>query len=468
MLNKNIEELLNEERLLIEKEISELDDFNKTPIIEYNSRKKSYRKILIPLVAIMLISSIAFGETILIQFGWYKPFSVEYEKIIENSGDRLEGFEVIDNNVRVEITGIVADDLNTYLYYEIEDINHVDSFQIGVNTENYNIANINELFPNWLEENKNFGEFNPSNGEKPIIDDEIFYLSKGILALEAVEIESGVIKLDIKNLHNKKGGLYSGNWSFEIPFEKESSLKYIVDKDYSFSIPNTENEYNIHIISITFGKTNTEIEYMDDSDRQDIVDEFQFVEPIFESFKINGEEIMKEFLSGDYNYEDYELVSKTINFSPIEMKKFKTLEIDMYGFNLSKRVHKFYTITKFPQTFEFMGHDLTIDKLDEGYYLKDPYDKNREYESLHLYFNTRNARFLPCNVYWDSVMEKDGEFVKVADFGMIINNPDKAKYTIGYKITPLEDYKDIEIGRVHIETVHYKELIHNRIKYTNR
>ncbi|WLR54516.1 DUF4179 domain-containing protein [Mesobacillus subterraneus] len=147
-------------------------------------------------------------------------------------GQRLN-LEAESYGVNIKIRGVVADDYQTLVFYEIEDTNedkqYVMFLEDGVFIENENDLMKHETYPRYyppdLKAKMNKKEKN------------VYY---GVIGLRPIEENSGVLKLNITRLQElaldgqeaswgfgyRSNGLKTGDWKFEVPVTKQPSVIY--------------------------------------------------------------------------------------------------------------------------------------------------------------------------------------------------------------------------------------------------
>jgi RNA polymerase sigma factor (sigma-70 family) len=148
-------------------------------------------------------------------------------------GERLD-LEAESEGVKIKIKSAIADDVQTLVFYEIEDTNddnqYVMDFHDGILVENeYEIMDL-----------ANYPRYSPPDLESDV-NNEKKNLYHGKISLRPLVTDNGTIQLKITKLHKlirnaSNVGAYemenkTGEWSFEIPVTKQTSTEYVLDEE---------------------------------------------------------------------------------------------------------------------------------------------------------------------------------------------------------------------------------------------
>ncbi|WML42732.1 sigma-70 family RNA polymerase sigma factor [Neobacillus sp. PS3-40] len=304
-------------------------------------------------------------------------------------GERLN-LEAESGGVKIKIKSAIADDIQTLVFYEIEDTNGKNQYMlnndIGALVENENEIMRHETPPSYYPPDL---ESDVNNEEKNIYH--------GKISLLPLSMDNGTIKLKITNLqklfHNSSGlngastfgdiEAKTGEWNFEIPVTKQPSIEYTLhEKTEIEGIP-------VRFDKLTIAPTATILQY-----------------------SINNEQPKKQI--GDLNFDNLEVNNKKVKvdrygrsffnsqqignwntlqarFDPFIGEKPKEVKVRFKSASLSIEDPKTIALDaskKYPQTFEYAGSTISIDKVENGQPAKvvisNHETKNREYEYLQI------------------------------------------------------------------------------------
>ncbi|MDE5413305.1 DUF4179 domain-containing protein [Alkalihalobacterium chitinilyticum] len=164
-------------------------------------------------------------------FDWWKQHSVNHQQQVDESiaqgvGERLN-IEKVSGDVKVTITNVVADDLQTHIYYEIEDLSDQGYYMMDF-VDGIEILNTDEY---WADPYTS----TPLRSHVRLHSDEDFIV-KGRLGVSPMGVEEGVISLQLTQLAevlsdwkesnkmniapSEDNERFSGNWTFDIPIQK--------------------------------------------------------------------------------------------------------------------------------------------------------------------------------------------------------------------------------------------------------
>lgn len=315
-----------------------------------------------------------------------------------------------NNGIRVTIKSAIADEFQTLIYYEVENLNNDDQYAINVwdgviipdevTTLNQTTYPINQL------------PIQPLKSEGNIF--------KGTISLLPILDETKTIKLNISKLQKMDEdfenalwmyyygteGYIHGKWDFEIPIEKKSSIVHEVDKVI------TVDGIPIQFDSFIIAPTVTVLHF-----RPEVTsDEISLNEVYFKGIKTE-EKITKPLLFGysfpihslEGGYNGYHAVFNTMYFE-------KPKEVDVLLNSLSYFTSDNYKVDidmnkPFPQTFDYMGSNISIEKVILGQptkiEMKMELNEGRKFESLSLEFLDQHE-LTPTSM---GVMEIDGTFM---------------------------------------------------------
>ncbi|WHY67734.1 sigma-70 family RNA polymerase sigma factor [Neobacillus sp. SuZ13] len=307
----------------------------------------------------------------------------------QDLGERLN-LEAESDGVKVKIRSAIADDIQTLVFYEIEDTNDENQYMMnyddGVFVENeleiMNTEGHPRYYPPDLKSNEN-------NKEKNVF--------QGKISLLPLKTENGTIKLKITKLlklirdssdqndisANENLGYETGEWNFEIPVTKQPSVEYDLNEQ-------TEVEgVPVRFDKLTIAPTATILQYGINSEKPEkMIDVLNF-----ENLEVNNKKVKPDTYGG-YFMDSQQYMNWTTfqtNFDPLFGEKPKEINVQLGSINLTFQDPKTIELDatkQYPQTFEYAGSTISIDKLEVGQpsiiVISDHEVKNRAYESLNF------------------------------------------------------------------------------------
>ena len=319
-----------------------------------------------------------------------KVYSTEY-----GTFGRKLNISSTSNNIKITVTKVAADDLQTIIYLKTE----------GSAVNGYGISD-GDVLINGKQENS------PGRG---IVENTIDrYISK--LILDPIETDRQTLNVTLKGLHesvNKSDKKIDGTWTIAVPVEKLKSRVYNIDRTVNLG------EDNICFKSLTVGSTCTRIEYCF-PDRNNM--------NIMEAKIING---AKEYDAygyssagnGQYNTVDFETIY------PDNPENFK-VNIKEYCTNTMLKDNIMVTINlknKHPVEFDYMGNTIKIENIkingsEAVFDLLEP-DKPRNYTDLNINCDYNEA-FMSMNTADYCAADENG---RVYDYNDYLSNYTKYK-----------------------------------------
>ncbi|MBT2692737.1 DUF4179 domain-containing protein [Bacillus sp. ISL-55] len=330
----------------------------------------------------------------------------------EGFGQRLN-LEAESDGVKVKIKGVVADDIQTLVFYEIhdmkEDKQYFMTFEDGVTVENeYDILK-QDTYPRYSIPDVE-AEMNKSNKN-------VFY---GKIALRPLKEEQGEIKLRITKIQEltndaaislgfRAGEYKNGYWSFEFPVSKQPTTEYEINEQRELEGVAVRLEKLIVAPTATFLQFGINTEKLEK--RIDFIN--------FKSLEVNNKKVEAERYGS--HFMDYQLDSGWTGFQayfgPLYGEKVKDFRVQLDSIYLSIVDHRSIELSEnqtFPQTIEYAGSTLWIDKTEAGQatevIIRNDDLENREYESLNIDFVDENGQ-QPNMTHMDSkavLVDKNG------------------------------------------------------------
>lgn len=333
----------------------------------------------------------------------------------QDLGESLH-LEAESNGVKIKIKSAIADDVQTLVFYEIEDTEDnnqyvMDNFE-GVFVENQHEIMNGEgylgYYPPDLESDLN-------NKEKNVY--------QGKISLLPLTKENGTIKLKITKLQklipdsSAPNGIRAyenmeyetGEWNFEIPITKQPSVDYELDEEIKVEgIP-------VRFDKLTIAPTATVLHYGINNEREKRIDNLNV-----DNLEVNNKK-MKADMYGRSFVETHQVgnwFTFQRHFDPLYGEVPKEVNIQLESINLTFEDHKTIELDGsrgFPQTFEYAGSTISIDKVEVGQRTKvvisNHQIENRAYESFQYHVAAEDE-------YETSIMEMNSEGVLIDKNGV--------------------------------------------------
>ena len=374
--------------------------YEKVAETERLKREKRKKRSRIGLAAVglftfMICTGFVTGGFSSLYYSWIGWTEQEEKEIVQFYKDGISeplNLEQESNGVKVRIKTAVADDVQTLIYYEIEDMNEDNQYFINYH-EGARVENEYEIF----EEDARPVFRHPFEEET---DDEgnIF---RGTLSLAPVKSDSGTVDLRLMRLQQamkesadrsnfkyyEELEFVEGEWNFDIPVTKHSSTVYDLNLE-------TEVEgVPFRIDKLTLAPTATLLEYSFHRMKG---------EQSIEHISMSGLESKNKTAEVDHFYGEYidsygEWSSFQSMFDTLYFDEPDKVNLVLDSINIFVEDNKTIEINQennFPQVFTYLGNELSIDSFETGnptkVHITDKYTQNREYERLHLDLTSEN------------------------------------------------------------------------------
>jgi RNA polymerase sigma factor (sigma-70 family) len=359
----------------------------------------------------------------------------------QDLGERLN-MEAESKGVKIKIKSVIADDVQTLVYYEIEDTEEDNQFYMdrfdGVFVENeHEILN-----------REGYQGYHPPDFESELNKEEknVFH---GKISLQPLTSDNGTIKLKISKLtklnrdsidqngFNGNMDYETGEWNFDIPVTKQTSEEYVLHAE-------TEVEgIPIRFEKLTIAPTATVLQYGINNEqtekRLDVLD--------LNHLEVNNKIVKADMYGGTFfnTQQDVNWFTFQRHFEPLYGVKPKEVNVELESVRLlfdDPKTIELDAYQEYPQTFEYAGSTISIDKVEIGQPTKVVLSnqENRLYESL-------NFQVLGENESEIGSMEMNSE-------GILVD-----KNGVEYNINEPISYEEIEQPR-HFITVLTTELRH--------
>ncbi|WP_226619045.1 DUF4179 domain-containing protein [Cytobacillus firmus] len=319
----------------------------------------------------------------------------------EDLGEKL-GLEAESNGVKIKIKSVIADEIQTLIFYEIEDTNDNNQYMIniddGIFIEDEMKIMVANTYPMYIPPDM---ESDLNKKEKNIYH--------GKMSLRPLKENKATIQLNInKVLKLKRNSSDSyvnmepeeGDWKFDIPVTKKTSVEYALDEEVE--IEGTA----VLIDKLILAPTGTILQYGLKNEQPE-----KRIEMInFKNLEINNKVAEPDLYGNSYVHAQNDLRWSKFQaqFKPLFEKETDEVKVRFDSVYMSIVDNKTIALDasrEYPQTFEYAGSTISIEKVEMGQSATVVFSnheiKNRAYESLHYNIVTEEGD--------DSSMEMDHE-----------------------------------------------------------
>ncbi|MFT9600451.1 DUF4179 domain-containing protein [Mesobacillus sp.] len=356
---------------------------------QHKSKKRKRMALIFASVFVFGIGiAILSGAFNYVYYGWTEEDEQLRTFLQQDLGQRLS-LEAESEGVKIRIKGVVADDYQTLVFYEIEDTNE-DKQYVMFSEDGVFIENENELmkhdtyprhYPPDLKAEMNKREKN------------VFY---GKIGLRPLEENSGVLKLNIERIQElaldeqearlgfgyRSNGFKTGEWKFEVPVTKQPSVIYELNEQAKIEgIP-------VRLDKLILAPTATLLEYgIPFEEQEKRIDRIHFGDLEVNNVKMKPDQF------GGYNYLQPEGSWQKFQmyYDPFYGEDPKDITVQFVSAYFSfddKKSIELDLNQSFPQTFEYAGSTISIDKVEIGQptiiVISNHEVENRKFERLHL------------------------------------------------------------------------------------
>lgn len=330
-------------------------------------------------------------------YSWVEEDPQLISYLQQGLGQRLN-LEAENEGVKITIKSVIADDVQTLIFYEIEDTVEDSQYMIINDSRGVYVWNENDIMRNTI-----FPKHYPPDLESDINNREknVF---QGKLSLFPLKTDSGTIELQITNLHklnrdSTEGQNYwgysnieekRGVWNFEIPVTKLPSTEYALDEEVEIEgIP-------IRFEKLIIAPTVTNLQFS--INREQSEKRIEFLE--FNNLEMNNKKVKADMYGTSYvdSQQDMNWSALQASFDPLFRVKSKEVNIQLKSVYLSfedKKTIELDVTPDRPQTFEYAGSTISIDKKEDGlsteFVVSNHEVENRAYEGLYFDFLDDNG-----------------------------------------------------------------------------
>lgn len=412
-----------------------------------NKKRKRMGLFLASVFALLMGIEVFTGSFTNLYYTWTEEDQQLRAFLQQDLGERLN-LEAESGGVKIKIKSAIADNIQTLVFYEIEDTNednqYVMNYDDGVFVENEHEIMSREANPGYyppnLESDVNKEKKNVYQGKISLLP-----LSKdnGTIKLKITKLQKLIHDSSDRNSFRDDGNIEykTGEWNFEIPVTKQPSVEYALDKK-------TEVEgISVRFDKLTIAPTATVLQFGINNEQPE-----KRIEVLnFDNLEVNNKKVKADMYGSTFmdSHQDMNWTAFQTNFGPLVGEKPKEVNVQFESVQLSFEDPKTIELDAsqdYPQTFEYAGSTISIDKVEVGQptrvVISDHEIENRAYEALNFNILSENENEI-------SSMEMNSEGVLV----------DKNGIEYDMNVNPVS-YEEIEQPRYFI-TVQSMELQSN-------
>ncbi|WP_442598847.1 DUF4179 domain-containing protein [Neobacillus sp. D3-1R] len=371
---------------------------------------------------------------------WWQDLShKENEKIEKNVQHGLtENLNLVSesNGVKVKVTNVVADDIQTLIYYEIEDTLNENNYMINFN-DDFEIVNQAQI---WKD-----SEESPIRSHFKLYSDSenVF---RGRLALAPLSVAKGSIQLELKKLEKVANSSTNNEFYKSIP----TGQNEFIDGEWSFTIPVKKHDVIVHELNIetqvegnpvvieklTIAPTVTMLSYRYKSG--DPMKKLNYIQ--ISSLEANIKDYVNDRLGIQTGYTGVGSgkngwISTEAMFDSLYLEQPKEIQIQFGSVGYTIEDHQQYKVDmtkKFPQTFEYLGNEISIEEIKIGHptqiLLKEALSSKRNYEVLNVKFYNKDGHGSGGSSINGFYVDKDGSTYKYEDYFYRLNSINQPRF----------------------------------------
>ncbi|MBS4198110.1 DUF4179 domain-containing protein [Bacillus sp. FJAT-49732] len=308
-------------------------------------------------------------------------------------GKRLN-MEAESNGVKIKLKSVIADDVQTLVFYEIEDTVKENQYMID-NDEGVSIENEYEIMSHTT-----YPRYYPPDLKSDLnnIEKNVY---QGKISLRPLLNDKDTIKLKITKLHklirddseqnnfiNYENMEYeTGKWNFEISVTKQPSIEYTLDEKTEIEgIP-------VRFDKLTIAPTTTILHCAFNYE----MPEKRIQNLNFDNLKVDDKILKADLYGNSFITENGNWISFQTYFDPLFGEKPKEVNVQFESVDLIYEDKKFIELDAaqaYPQTFEYAGSTISIDKVEVGQpttvVISNHEIKNRAYDRFEFHVVTEN------------------------------------------------------------------------------
>ncbi|MEW9096589.1 MAG: DUF5643 domain-containing protein [Clostridiaceae bacterium] len=312
----------------------------------------------------------------------------------------------IDQQFKVTLLYAVADDTETSIFYEVENLSTEDNYDIS---NLHGDIDLNKYWPIKESDNPMIRDSIPTTWISLYSDKK--NVSKGKLTLPPIQSSEETINITFKRLLlNKEENHKSinGNWNFNFKVNKIPTKTYEINKDINLQ------GYPVKFTTVEMYPTKTVVNYEFKNVRTH--ENFQGLEDVY--ITCNGNEYEQLFFGGNTIPNDNKYHQRSLIFESLYSLNPNKLEIHVKSYTIKYYKDESFTIDPnkpFPQKFELLGSNMTVEKIHfngQDIITNITYDlDNREFEIPEFKISSPNNRYSPYingNRYWGFYIDENG------------------------------------------------------------
>lgn len=371
---------------------------------------------LLAMAVLFIFNGIAFGEENVSGIeGWESQSLKEMQKIEElmdrGYGDRLN-LTAEDQDVKITIEGVIADDVHTVLLMEIVDMKGNTKYEPNGGRESVLAKG------KFCYDEDDIDQRDKEMGQSSLGGSYIFYTpdknrTKIVITLNPIASSEEVIDFTIKELselrYNQDQTL-QGNWHFQIPVKKHAGDTYRVNQEMDVDgIP-------VVIEEIVIAPTVTVLTYSY-RNLPDTKDTTYYIHNL--RIEANGMEYQEKTYGVQSFHSDGEgLRRQTFQFESMYFERPKEIKIKTDGYDVMVEKHETLELDldkPFPQTFTYMDSPVTIESVELGDHqariVMTDHLENRTYEGLNFEVEVKGISFTTRSYHHGCLMDDQGREV---------------------------------------------------------
>lgn len=334
---------------------------------------------------------------------WWKDFGDKQNEQMKNYvqhglGDYVN-IEAESNGIKITVTSVVADDIQTLIYYEIENKQKENKYMINYN-EGLHIVNQGDIWSGREE------PFDPPVHHHLSLYSESDHVYKGRLGTAPLTRDEGTIQLELSKIQKvidtadglpipgpENNEFIEGEWHFDIPVKKHPAIVHELHTE-------TEIEGNPVIFDkLTVAPTITVLSYRYRNENPDRRMDFVTIASLESKGKhVYGDPLGVGSFGGSGGYEGgWNKSEATFESLYLEKPTDVHVHIGSASFTIKEQADFAIDVSKtFPQTFEYLGTSISIENIEVGQptkiTLSEELNANRVYQSLDYRFYDKDNR----------------------------------------------------------------------------
>ncbi|MFO1443220.1 DUF4179 domain-containing protein [Bacillus sp. Bva_UNVM-123] len=352
-------------------------------------KRKKMRLVFVSIFAFLIGIGFFTGTFTKLYYTWTEEDPELRAFLQHDLGQRLN-LEAESDGVKIKIKSVIADDVQTLVFYEIEDLYEENQYEIsyynGVMVENESEIMSRSASPMHY----------PPDFESVVNKNEknVF---QGKMSLPPLTTDNGTIKLTIfklqKLIHHSSGRnddwsyddteFKSGGWNFEIPVTKKTSIEYALDEKMEIEgIP-------VRFDKLIFAPTTTILQFGINNEHPEKRIDYL----IFNNLEVNNKETKVDWYGSAYLDTQYDMNWTTFqtHFDPLFGEKPKEVNAQLNSAYLTIEdnfIIDFDDILEYPYSFEYAGSSISLDRQEVGQntniVISNHEIENRAYEMLRF------------------------------------------------------------------------------------